>query len=162
MPCFAWHPVHSERSKFWDNKKTPTILAGVLVTSNYLISQAVSSQVPSVYICLTTVLGMRKQVTPLLVFPKNFTEERLRIRINLLVRYLHSLLIRTLELRSPNLEYKSSPRPISTSQLHGLLHFHIWPIYLVIYKGPYFFRMTDLILRLVSRLDAFSVYPFRT
>ena len=57
---------------------------------------------------------------------------------------------------------KSSPRPISTSQLHGLLHFHIWPIYLVVYKGPYFFRMTDLILRLVSRLDAFSVYPFRT
>ena len=32
---------------------------------------------------------------------------------------------------------KSSPRPISTSQLHRLLHFHIWPINLVIYKGPY-------------------------
>ena len=57
---------------------------------------------------------------------------------------------------------KSSPRPISTSQLSGLRHLHIWPIYLIIYKGPYFFRMTDLILRLVSRLDAFSVYPFRT
>ena len=58
--------------------------------------------------------------------------------------------------------FKSSPRPISTSQLSGLRHLHTWPIYLIIYKGPYFFRMTDLILRLVSRLDAFSVYPFRT
>ena len=29
----------------------------------------------------------------------------------------------------------SSPRPISTSQLHALLHFHLWPIYLVVFKG---------------------------
>lgn len=35
------------------------------------------------------------------------------------------------------LSFKSSPRPISTSQLHPLQDFHIWPIYLVVYKGPY-------------------------
>ena len=56
----------------------------------------------------------------------------------------------------------SSPRPISNSQLHALLHFHLCPIYLVVFKGSYFFRMGYLILRGASRLDAFSVYPFRT
>ena len=56
----------------------------------------------------------------------------------------------------------SSPRPISSSQLHALLHFHPWPIYLVVFKGSYSFRMGHLILRGASRLDAFSVYPFRT
>ena len=55
-----------------------------------------------------------------------------------------------------------SPRPISNSQLRTLLHFHLCPIYLVVFKGSYFFRMGYLILRGASRLDAFSVYPFRT
>ena len=32
----------------------------------------------------------------------------------------------------------SSPRPISNSQLHVLLHFHLCPIYLVVFKGSYF------------------------
>ena len=55
----------------------------------------------------------------------------------------------------------SSPHPISNSQLHALLHFHLCPIYLVVFKGVYFFRMGYLILRGASRLDAFSVYPVR-
>lgn len=54
----------------------------------------------------------------------------------------------------------SSPRPISSGQLHTLLHFHPRPIYLVVFKGSYFFRMGYLISRGASRLDAFSVYPF--
>ena len=53
----------------------------------------------------------------------------------------------------------SSPRPISDSQLHTLLHFHLCPIYLVLSKGSYYLRMGYLFLRLASRLDAFSVYP---
>ena len=56
----------------------------------------------------------------------------------------------------------SSPHPISNSQLHVLPHFHLCPIYLVVFKGVYSFRMGYLILRGASRLDAFSVYPFRT
>ena len=32
------------------------------------------------------------------------------------------------------------PRPISNSQLHALLHFHLCPIYLVVFKGSYNFR----------------------
>ena len=60
------------------------------------------------------------------------------------------------------LHFRSSPRPISNSQLHTSLCFHPCPIYLVVFKGVYFFRMGHLILRGASRLDAFSVYPFRT
>ena len=33
--------------------------------------------------------------------------------------------------------YWISPRPISDSQLHTLLHFHLCPIYLVVFKGSY-------------------------
>ena len=33
-----------------------------------------------------------------------------------------------------------SPRPISTGLLHALLHFHLLPIYLVLYKGSYCFH----------------------
>ena len=33
----------------------------------------------------------------------------------------------------------SSSRPISDSQLHALLHFHLCPIYLVVFKGSYAF-----------------------
>ena len=56
----------------------------------------------------------------------------------------------------------SSPRPISNSQLHTLLCFHLCPIYLVVFKGSYCFHMGYLILRGASRLDAFSVYPVPT
>ena len=52
-----------------------------------------------------------------------------------------------------------SPRPISNSQLHTLLRFHLCPIYLVVFKGPYSFQMGYLISGGASRLDAFSVYP---
>ena len=62
----------------------------------------------------------------------------------------------------PRCTLRSSPRPISSSQLHALRHFHLCPIYLVVFKGSYFFRMGYLILRGASRLDAFSVYPFPT
>ena len=52
------------------------------------------------------------------------------------------------------------PRPISNSQLHALLHFHLCPINLIVSKGTYFLQgMGELILRGASRLDAFSVYP---
>ena len=58
--------------------------------------------------------------------------------------------------------YWLSPRPISNSQLHVLPHFHLCPIYLVVFKGSYYLRMGYLILRGASRLDAFSVYPVPT
>ena len=57
----------------------------------------------------------------------------------------------------------SSPRPISTRLLNGSLHLHIVPINLVVFKGSYLIKSVGyLIFGSASRLDAFSVYPFRT
>ena len=58
--------------------------------------------------------------------------------------------------------FRSNPQTVSIGQLHMLPCLHLQPIYLVVYKGSYSFRMGSLILRSVSRLDAFSVYQFQT
>ena len=55
--------------------------------------------------------------------------------------------------------FRSSPRSISTSPLNMSPCLHSWPIYLIVFKESYFFRMGSLILEGASRLDAFSVYP---
>jgi hypothetical protein len=49
-------------------------------------------------------------------------------------------------------------RAISTGRLRGLPRFHLRPIDVVVYHGS----RRDLVLRRVSRLDAFSGYPGRT
>ena len=49
-------------------------------------------------------------------------------------------------------------RAIRTARLRLLPGFHLRPINVMVYHGPW----GDLVLRLVSRLDAFSGYPFRT
>ena len=56
-----------------------------------------------------------------------------------------------------------NPRAISTSQLNVSLRFHFQPINHVVFMGFYLLIvMGKLILEGASRLDAFSVYPFRT
>ena len=52
----------------------------------------------------------------------------------------------------------SADRAISTGQLRGLPRFHLRPIDVVVFHGS----RRDLVLRRVSRLDAFSGYPVRT
>ena len=54
--------------------------------------------------------------------------------------------------------WDQADRAISTGQLHGLPRFHLRPIDVVVYHGSW----RDLVLRRVSRLDAFSGYPVRT
>ena len=49
-------------------------------------------------------------------------------------------------------------RAIRTARLHRLPGFHLRPIDVVVYHGSW----RDLVLRRVSRLDAFSGYPVRT
>ena len=49
-------------------------------------------------------------------------------------------------------------RAISTGQLRGLPRFHLRPIDVMVSNGS----RRDLVLRRVSRLDAFSGYPIRT
>ena len=48
-------------------------------------------------------------------------------------------------------------RAISNGKLHTLLCFHTRPINVVVFHGS----QGTLVFRLVSRLDAFSGYPFR-
>ena len=43
-----------------------------------------------------------------------------------------------------HLPSRISPRPISDIQLNALLHLHPCPIYLVVFKGSYSFRMRDI------------------
>ena len=49
-------------------------------------------------------------------------------------------------------------RAIRTGQLSALPHLHTRPINVMVYHGP----RGDIVLRRVSRLDAFSGYPVRT
>ena len=58
-------------------------------------------------------------------------------------------------------KFKLRPRPISTASLQPLRAFHSQPINLIVFKGSYSVLMRRLILGRASRLDAFSVYPFR-
>ena len=59
--------------------------------------------------------------------------------------------------------YGQAERAISNGQLNALLRLHTRPIKLVVYQCSYYLlRLGDLILRKVSRLYAFSVYPNRT
>ena len=62
----------------------------------------------------------------------------------------------------PAYSCRSSPRVISTGQLNALPHLHFRPINDVVFISSYSFRMGDLILGGVSRLDAFSVYLVQT
>ena len=58
-------------------------------------------------------------------------------------------------------KFKLRPRPISTASLQPLRAFHSQPINLIVFKGSYSLLMRSLISGRASRLDAFSVYPFR-
>ena len=40
---------------------------------------------------------------------------------------------------------RSSPRPISIGQLNTLLHLHLRPIYLVVFKGSYYLTIWDIL-----------------
>jgi len=63
---------------------------------------------------------------------------------------------------STNITGNPSPRPISTGRLHTLPCFHLRPINVVVYHGPYQVDpVGNLILERASHLDAFSAYPFR-
>lgn len=60
-------------------------------------------------------------------------------------------------------QLRTSPRPISTGQLHPLQGFHIRPINPVVYWEPYPLKeVGTFISKQASRLDAFSGYPSRT
>ena len=96
----------------------------------------------------------------MLVFRKHKSRNRL-CPLRLHYRIFKTTYMLTTNRINSDHAFWSSPHPISSSQLHVLPHFHPCPIDLVVFKGVYSFRMGYLILRGASRLDAFSVYPFR-
>ena len=59
--------------------------------------------------------------------------ERLRLENTASAMHLQNYIYKTIEFFSG-----VSPRSISSSQLHALLHFHLCPIYLIVSQGPYF------------------------
>ena len=96
----------------------------------YLFSRFVSKQVSSARVSLTSVFGMgtggpSPQSTPTQDALHTLKTEQSNRRT--LRKRLHSL----------NLACRSSPRLISTGQLHTLLHFHLRPIYDIVYVVPY-------------------------
>ena len=123
-----------------------------------LLSHSVSGAVPSALEGLTSGFGMGPGVPPPPWPPKRGVPDRssltgTRVRMRPEQSSEHD----------SERERESSPRPISTGQLHTLPCFHFPPINLVVCEGPYLVEpVGDLISRRASHLDAFSAYPFRT
>ena len=60
-------------------------------------------------------------------------------------RNIHSKLNKEKKLRSRKPEQRSSsPRSISIGQLNTLLHLHLRPIKLIVYKRPYQLKLWDI------------------
>ena len=115
---------------------------------NVLLSHEVTPEVSSALEGLTAVFGMGTGV-PLRYCHRNTIKVCKKLQI-LIDNYTMKKIL-------------SSPRPISTSKLNSSRCLHIWPINLLVSKGPYQINSVGyLILRWASRLDAFSAYPFRT
>ena len=56
-----------------------------------------------------------------------------------------------------------NPQSISTGRLKVSLLFHLQPINQIVFLGFYYYKnMGKLILKVASRLDAFSGYQFHT
>ena len=125
-----------------------------LLISGFLSSQGASPQVLSAFVGLTAVFGMGTGGS-LQPSPLNYL-----FRISYPDNCIKSIFLNVPIIPASLL--KSSPRSISTGPLHTSLCFHSRPIYHVVFMGPYLLPMRNLIFRLVSRLDAFSVYPSRT
>ena len=136
-----WHSISKQASHFITGvisynqyhvlqklKKRP--IQGWVTLPGNVLSSLELVQILSPLICLTSVFGMSTGVSTSLSPPDLF--EVVPSKLN------NSWLFISMWL---------SPRPISISQLHVSLHFHLWPIDLVVFKGSYFvWRMGDLIL----------------
>ena len=127
------------------------------MSGSALFSRAVASQVSSAHASLTSVFGMGTGVSSppkppdMLSKPHNGKPTRLTFRYN---NQCSASPARNFRF------FRSSPRPISTGQLSASPRLHSRPINHVVYMGPYSINwMGYLILRMASRLDAFSAYP---
>ena len=125
----------------------------LFLISSFLSSRAASSQVLSAFVSLTTVFGMGTGVSSQL--------SPLNLRVCSLKTVQKRYRGFSLSHQGLRCEIKLRPRPISTASLQALRPFHSQPINLIVFKGSYSLLMRSLISGRASRLDAFSVYPFR-
>ncbi len=156
VPKSSFFPlqVNSSRTKKEreESFRFPLFCVGV-----YLSFRAVTSQVLSARVSLTSVFGMgtggpSPLATPTIEFAFSAPSKPNNEDAMLSKADLHFLSFE-----------RSSPRVISTSQLNMLPCVHFWPINDVVFIVPYsLMGMGELILGGVSRLDAFSVYLVRT
>ena len=102
---------------------------------------------PSALQCLTSVFGMGTGISTAVSSP----------HIDNLSKWILSTSFCLFKIR-----IYISPRIISISKLNTSPCLHTWPINVVVYNDSYPKREGRLILKLVSHLDAFSVYPFDT
>ena len=81
-----------------------------------------------------------------------------------IIQYQSKVLLNILHTSQIHIKHNQASRQISTGQLNTSLYLHTQPINLVVYKvslgglNP----QRYLILKMASRLDAFSGYPFPT
>ena len=123
-----------------------------------LLSHPVARAVPSALEGLTSGFGMGPGVSPPPWPPKRGVRSTDDVEGAALERNLENS-----DSEREQKDKESSPRAISTGQLHALPRFHFPPINLVVFQGPYLvFPVGNLISGRASHLDAFSAYPFRT
>ena len=155
-------------SRNWARTSDPLINSQMLCQLSYgrilkiksgsvLLSREVALQVPSTQLSLTSVFGMVTGGSSMPLPPDYSFWVLAPSKLNN-APYLFS----NPSFNQLPADSWTSPRAISTIQLHTLLHFHLWPIYPVFSRCPYSFRLGNLISEGASRLDAFSVYPVRT
>ena len=137
-----------------NQERAPFGALSIEKSGGVLLSQGVSSQVPSALVGLTSVFGMGTGVTPPLWPPKPLSKGSGAAKA--------AACPLQNSIASTNIIVNPSPRPISTGRLNVLPRVHLRPINVVVYHGPYQVNpVGDLILEQASHLDAFSAYPFR-
>ena len=134
--------MHLLRDAFF-NQQLP-ILPGRFQPSTFGVCE-LNYRVRHGYGCILTAIATESES----LFSQNCTEE---VPKSFSLAFVLVALVKSLKLR---------PRPISTASLQALRPFHSQPINLIVFKGSYSLLMRSLISGRASRLDAFSVYPFR-
>src|ERR1700733_11851390 len=130
------------------------------MSGGVLLSHPVTRAVPSALKGLASGFGMGPGVSPSPLCRRNFMEMWV---VPAIARVRPHLGNRTVDAKQRFCCKESSPRPISTGQLHALPHFHLRPINPMVCWGPYQVNpVGNLISKRASRLDAFSGYHFRT
>ena len=147
----------SNQLSYWpfymmNQKLTKSASDQFLSTGIELFFQTVASQVSSSHMSLTSVFGMGTGVTssPYTPIFETVSQNKACNQMSFFKRTFTWF-------------KRKSPRPISTCKLNMSPCLHSKPINLIVFEGSYSLKeMGYLILRAASRLDAFSVYPFRT